>query len=252
MSTDQRISADLGQPILFRTTNREVRDATLATGSLWLRSAEYYQQLEDEARNDRSEGVSAGRLTIPLRVGFNNENNTMNISGLGHIGQAIVPHYILSMHGHSISPAQLQSFGGYSFGIKNLFKLTMDIVHETSRVLECTGFRYGAISYRYTALCQARHVTGSAAMQLSDDPPLYLNPTDTDVLRKLPTAPFIEQDEWRIVLFTNGYVASNPNMPLRINVAPSNFYPYDSAEIEATTQAPSVTNTPAIQSSEQT
>lgn len=121
-AVDQRICADLGQPIVFRTTNREVREATLHTGSLWLRSAKYYQQLEDNARNDRSEGVSAGRMTIPLRVGFNNEDNMMNISGPGHIGQAIVPHYILSMHGHSISSAQLQSFGGFTFGIKNLLQ----------------------------------------------------------------------------------------------------------------------------------
>lgn len=91
-------------------------------------------------------------------------------------------------------------------------------------------------------------MTGSGAIQLSNDPPLYLNPADTDVLRKLPIAPFIEQDEWRIVLFTDGYVDNDPNMPLRANVSPSNFYLYDSIDIHAAAPTPAVTDAPAVQS----
>ncbi|TAJ42433.1 MAG: hypothetical protein EPO55_02010 [Reyranella sp.] len=228
MTTDSRISADLGEPILFRTTISDVYNAAVKEGSLWLRSAEYYRQLEDKVRNDCSEGVSAGRTTVPLRVGFG-DDNMLNIQGAGTIGQVIVPHYILSLHGSSISPAQLQSFGGFTFGIRSLFKLTMEIFHQASQVIDCYRYRFGAISYRYTALSQARAVTGSGAIQLSENPPLYLNPSDTDVLRKLPITPFIEQDEWRIVVFTNGHIDGDANAPLKIKVRPSHFYPYSSA-----------------------
>lgn len=229
MNSSQRVSADLGDPILFRTTNDEVYRAALQEGSLWLRSADYYRQLEDQVRRDHMEGVSGGRTTIPLRLGFQNENNMLDIQGSGTIGQVIVPHYVLSLHGTSISPAQLQSFGGHTFGIRSLFKLTMEVFHQASQIIDCHRYRFGAVSYRYTALAQARAVTGSGAIQLSEKPPLYLNPADTDVLRKLPVMPFVEQDEWRVVIFTNGYVDGDVNAPLKIKVRPSHFYPYSSA-----------------------
>jgi hypothetical protein len=57
-------------------------------------------------------------------------------------------------------------------------------------------------------------------------PPLYLDPLNTDVLRKQPIRPFIEQDEWRIVIFTEGYLNDDPHAPLQIQVDPSHFYPY--------------------------
>ena len=38
--------------------------------------------------------------------------------------------------------------------------------------------------------------------------------------------PFIEQDEWRIVIFTEGYLEGDPMAALKINVEPSHFYAY--------------------------
>ncbi len=38
MTYPQLAAPDLDEPILFRTVNEVVFDATLATGSLWLRS----------------------------------------------------------------------------------------------------------------------------------------------------------------------------------------------------------------------
>ncbi len=63
-------------------------------------------------------------------------------------------------------------------------------------------------------------------MCIGGNPPVYLNPLNTDVLRKRPIVPFIEQDEWRIVILTNGYLGDDPNAPLQLNVDPSNFYAY--------------------------
>jgi hypothetical protein len=116
------IRADLDAPILFRTTSANVYEATLATGSLWLRSDQYYREIEDEARKDDTEGVNGGKLTIPFRLQPEN-GPAIEIRGSGQIAQKIVPHYILSMHGSSISEGQLRSFGECSFGIKNISKL---------------------------------------------------------------------------------------------------------------------------------
>ncbi len=221
MTSATEILADLEQPILFRTSGAAVYRAALETGSLWLRSAAYYQAIEDRARQDSAEGFNASRTTVPLRVG------NLSMFGDGLIGQTIRPHYILSLHGTSISRGQLQAFGGHTFGVKNLFKLTMEIFHETSKVIDCSGFRYGAVSYQHTALMQTASPIGGAPVQLADN--RYLNVASSDVLRKLPIEPFIQQDEWRIVLFTNGYLDSDPNAPLRINVQKSHFYPFQFA-----------------------
>ncbi len=220
MTSPPKILAELNQPILFRTTNTEVCNATLEAGSLWLRSAEYYRKIEDQVRNDSNEGVNSSRATVPLHLG------NLSIYGDGLIGQAIVPHYVLSLHGTSISQEQLRAFGGHTFGVKNLFKLAMEMFHEASKVLDCTSFRFGQVMYQHTALMQTASPVGGAPVQFDDNPPRYLNVASSDVLRKLPVEPFIGQDEWRVVLFTNGYVDNDPSAPLRISVRNSHFYPY--------------------------
>jgi hypothetical protein len=99
-------------------------------------------------------------------------------------------------------------------------------------MLKCVGYRYGAVYYQYAALALSHHQIGSSAMSLGGAPPVYLNPLSTDVLRKQPVMPFIEQDEWRIVIFTEGYLEDDPTAPLRINVDPSHFYAYQGRRAE--------------------
>src|SRR5687767_4472029 len=99
------VSSDLDEPIIFRTTTSAISQATLATGSLWLRSDHYYRTIEDTARKDDAEGFNGSKLVVPLRIASHN-GPTIQIHGDGQIGQQIVPHYILSMHGSSISEDQ--------------------------------------------------------------------------------------------------------------------------------------------------
>jgi hypothetical protein len=97
-------SAEVGEPLIFRTTSSDVCEVALNTGSLWLRSDQYYRDLEDKVRNDDFEGVNSGAARIPIRVRAGGAN--LQIEGDGQIGQVIVPHYILSLHGTSLSRAQ--------------------------------------------------------------------------------------------------------------------------------------------------
>ena len=60
------IEAELDNPILFRTMSSDVYNCTVNEGSIWLRSSEYYQKIEDQARNDDSEGINSAKLIIPL------------------------------------------------------------------------------------------------------------------------------------------------------------------------------------------
>lgn len=228
MST-QYISADLGEPILFRTTGTDVYDATLTTGSLWLRSDRYYTQIEDEARRDQSEGINVGKLTAPLRIQPKNGVEIV-FRGEGQVGQQIVPHYIVSLHGSSIFHEQLRLFGGYTFGIKSISKLAAEILYQSSKMLKCVGYRYGQVFYQYASLAQSNIQTGGSAICIGGEPPIYINPLNTDVLRKQPVKPFIEQDEWRIVIFTDGYLEDDAIAPLRINVDVSHFYAYQRAD----------------------
>jgi hypothetical protein len=224
----RKIFADIEEPILFRTTNATVYEATLNSGSLWLRSDRYYREIEDQVRKDDGEGIDSGKTTIPLQFDLPG-NSSIAISGDGLIGQEIVPHYILSMHGPSISVEQLHLFGGNTFGIRTISKLSTEILFRSSHLTKCVGYRFGAVYYQYATLARSLRSFGGPAIRLTDNPPVYLNPLITDVLRKLPVKPFIEQDEWRIVIFTKGYLSDDPEMPLRINVDPSHFYPYQQA-----------------------
>lgn len=150
----------------------------------------------------------------------------IQIVGNGKIGQAIVPHYIASFHGLNISPEQRTLFGGCTFGIRNFSRLAAAVLFECSKHLRCSGYRFGQVAYQWTSLAQCLQVPSSPAIQLAGNPPIYLNPINTDVLRKSPVQPFIDQDEWRIVVFTEGYVADDPNEPVRINVPRESLYPY--------------------------
>jgi len=221
----QSIATDLDQPILFRTTSASIGEQTLNGGSLWLRSDQYYRELEDAVRNDKLEGINSGSTTVPLLLGEQGSGG-FQIFGEGAVGKYLSSHYILSLHGSSISNRERNAFGGYTFGVRNLFKLAVDIFYLASRQIECTGYRYGPVAYQRTALTQSLNARGGAAIQFGGFPPRFLNPIDLDVLRKLPIEPFIQQDEWRIAIFTNGYLQGDSTKPLILNVDASHFFPY--------------------------
>lgn len=216
---------ELDEPILFRTTSLPVYESTLSTGSIWLRTAEYYKELEDKVRADESEGINSGTTAIPLHIKAQ-EGFDFHIAGRGQIGQIIVPHYILSLHGTSIAPSQRNAFGGHTMGIRSLFELSTDVLCQASKQVKCSGYRYGAVYYQHCALAMSLNSAGAAAIHIGGNPGLFLNPIDTDVLRKRPIEPFTLQDEWRIVIFVRGYLNDDPSVPLKINVAPDHFYPY--------------------------
>lgn len=219
------VQAEIDGPILFRTTGAEVYQKTLEKGSLWLRSDEYFRNLEDTVRNDRSEGVNGGRVVIPLM--FKREGGPqVQIQGDGQIGRIIVPHYILSLHGSSISAEQHAAFGGWTFGLRILSKLAAEVLYRVSLQIKCNGYRFGQVIYQYAALSQSHSSQGGDALRIDGKPSTFLNPLNTDVLRKQPLTPFIEQDEWRIVIFTDAYIDDDPDAPLVIKVSSSHFYPY--------------------------
>lgn len=223
-TNDRVIQTDHDRPIVFRTTNAEVYKRAVEEGSLWLRSSDFYRRLEDRARCDVGEGVNATTLGVPLKF-KPPRGSTISISGDGRIGQMIVPHYILSLHGAGISAQQRELFGGYTFGIRCISRLSAEILYGASRSIKVAGYRFGQISYQRTALTRSFSCIG-AAIGLGGNPPEYLGSINTDVLRKDPVNPFIEQDEWRIVVFTDGIHKDDPDAPLEIRVDPNHFYEY--------------------------
>lgn len=225
--TTSDIDVELHEPFVFRTTSADVYRSSLETGTLWLRSDQYYRDLEDRIRNDQLEGISSGTTSVPLRIRTGGVN--VQIQGIGTIGQEIRPHYLVSLHGTSISAAQRKEFGGHTFGVRSLSRLSIDVLFQASQQIRCIGYRYGQVCYQYTALTLSLFSNG-AAINLGGDPPLCLGALNTDALRKRPVAPFTEQDEWRIVIFTDGYLGNDVTAPLKICVAPSHFYPYPTAD----------------------
>lgn len=213
------IQSSVERPILFRTMNKDVYEATLRDGSIWMRSAEYYQEVEDKDRRDASEGVNSAKTSFELNFG------KLKICGDGNIGQSIVPHYIMSMHGTSISDVIRDGFGGCTVGVKNASTLVSQIMYAASKQVEVTGFRWGPVSYRYTSLMKSYDGAG-AAISIEGVGGFYLKSVDTDVLRKDPIYPFIEQDEWRIVIFVKEYYNGDRAEPLKISVDPGHFYEY--------------------------
>lgn len=185
---------------------------------------ERLRELEDAVPCDRSEGVNSTKLRLALR--FQRPTGpSIQLSGDGNVGQQIAPHYILSLHGASISLEQRQSFGGNTFGVRSLSRLSAEILCRASKLVDVRGYRFGPISYRYTALKRSYSGFG-APICVGGIPSEFLVSVDTDVLRKDPVKPFVDQDEWRVVIFTNGYYKDNPKAPLELKVDPKHFYGY--------------------------
>ncbi|MFY9342270.1 MAG: hypothetical protein WAT39_07265 [Planctomycetota bacterium] len=97
------ILADLDAPLVFRTAEQDVYCSTLESGSLWLRSDEHYQRIEDQVRVDPREGANEARGGMPMFFPAMFGGIATAIAGPGSIGQRIVPHYLACFH--STSPA---------------------------------------------------------------------------------------------------------------------------------------------------
>ena len=216
------VQSDLDQPIVFRTCSESVFTSSLETGSIWLRSASYYQTIENDARIDNQEGINATSAHLPLEI-HPPGGVRLRLEGPGRVGQEIIPHYLACFHSSSIQEEQRLAFGAHTMGVRNLFRLALAVVHECNRQIGVTAYRYGAVNYRHTALAQKHAMVGSSPIQVTGDSPVNLTPVGTDVLTKAPVPPFIGQDEWRIAVFTEGH---HEQEPLKINVDPGHFYPY--------------------------
>jgi len=206
-----------------RTPKLEYR-SSVEEGSIWLRSSVYYREIEDQARKDVSEGINGSTTLLPLHF-QPNKGAGVTIKGSGSIGCEIIDHYIVSLHGISISESVHKGFGGCTFGIKNLDRLSAEILYQVSKQYPVKGYRYGQVAYQHTALSLSLNPSTSA-MCLNGEPNEYVKSMNTDVLRKSPVLPFIEQDEWRIVIFLEGSKNLDPMRPIKINVDASNFYEY--------------------------
>jgi len=131
----------------------------------------------------------------------------------------------MSLHSTSISNDIREEFGGCTIGIKNPQLLVSQILYAASKQVEVTGYRWGPVSYRYTPLMKSYDGAG-AAISIEGPHGFFLKAVDTDVLRKDPVYPFIDQDEWRIAVFVSEYCNGDHAEPLRINVDPNHFYEY--------------------------
>lgn len=218
------VSTEFDRAIVFRTVDEEVYWSSVNDGSIWLRSSTYYRKIEDKARQDRSEGINGSSMLLPLRFQANGGAQIL-MEGPGSVGCEIVEHYIISLHGASISKAVHEGFGGCTFGVKNLDRLSAEVLYQVSKQYPANGYRYGAVSYQNTALSLSMNPDNSAVC-LNGSPSQYVKSINTDVLRKAPISPFIEQDEWRIVIFLENTGKVDPMEPIKINVDPSNFYEY--------------------------
>lgn len=218
------LKTELDKPILFRTTDKDVYLNALEKGSIWLRSSHYYRNIEDQARRDQSEGVNGKKSSIPLRFKIEGAPE-LTLQGPGSIGCEIIPHYIMSMHGSAISDVCRREFGGFTFGIKDIVKLSAEILYQSSKQLDVHSYRYGQVAYQYTTLSMSHHRYG-AAIGLGGNPEIAIRSLNTDVLRKEPVEPFISQDEWRIAIFPTKYLDDDPMKPLKINVSPDHFFEY--------------------------
>lgn len=218
------LQTDLDRPIIFRTVDEAVYQSTIETGSVWLRSSHYYRNIEDLARKDRSEGVNATKSLFPLR--FKPESaQPLTLQGTGSVGREIVPHYIMSMHGASISDACRRQFGGSTLGVRCIARLSAEVLYQASKQLDVHSYRFGQVAYQYTALSMSHNMEG-AAIRLDGSPAVAIRSINTDVLRKEPVEPFIQQDEWRIAIFPSRYLDDDPGKPLKINVSPEQFFEY--------------------------
>lgn len=219
-----KIKTKFDRPIIFRTCDKVVYESTLESGGIWMRSSHYYRNIEDLARQDKSEGINGTQALFPLHFSPDSAQG-IRLEGNGSVGQEIIPHYIMSMHGTSIAESVRKGFGGYTLGIKCIADLAAEILYKASQQLPVHSYRYGQVAYQRTALCQSYSANG-AAIELTGKPSVYVKSINTDVLRKDPVEPFISQDEWRIAIFPTNYLNDDWQVPLKINVDSKHFYPY--------------------------
>lgn len=131
----------------------------------------------------------------------------------------------MSMHGTSITDKVREEFGGFTMGIKCLSDLSAEVLFQVSKQLPVASYRFGQVAYQRSVLAMSQNLS-SSPLVLDGNPSIAVKPINTDVLRKDPVEPFILQDEWRIAIFTKGYLNNDPNEPLNINVDPKHFYKY--------------------------
>lgn len=220
------IKSDFDEPFLFRTASKFVCNNTLNNGELWLRTNLYYQKIEDKARVDNKEGFSGSKIEFPIEVKSDNDVFIeLSGDGTGSMGTNVAPHYIISLHGTSISKQQHVDFGGVTFGIKSFSVLTKQIVEAASKQIRVLGYQSGPVAYQFTALTQTKN-RNEALIEITEQPPHYLRTIDRTALRKEPILPFIEQDEWRIVIFSDSFVKNDPEAPLVLKVDRDLFFEY--------------------------
>lgn len=208
--------------MLFRTCEKIAYDAATKEGSLWLRSSHYYRGIENDlARVDGSEGVNFAPCNFPLK--FDRRHTPLSTFSGGSIGCEIIPCYIFSLHGTGIREDIRREFGGFMFGIRSIYKLVHDILHQAQKQIDVVGHRYGQVSYQYTPLTLSRN-PNSVALALSEN--LFLKSQNAEILRKAPIEPFIYQDEWRVALFVNEYINNDASEILKLNVSTEHFYDY--------------------------
>lgn len=224
MNSTMWLQTDIDRPLLFRTVDKDVYQNTIENGSVWLRSSHYYREIEDQARSDQTEGINGTKSSMPLQFKAA-KGNSVRIEGPGIIGCEIIPHYIMSLHGAAISDDCRHEFGGYTFGVKCIRRLSAEILYQASRQIDVHGYRYGQVAYQYTALSMS-YDRRNVAIGLGGNPEVGVKSLDTDVLRKEPVEPFIFQDEWRIVIFPLKYLDNDSMKPLKINVSPEHFFEY--------------------------
>lgn len=217
------IKTDTDQLLVFRTCEKEVYDFVMNTGSLWLRTSHYYQNIEDDiAREDKLEGLSTSKISLPLTFESSRSNIT-SIEGEGFIGETPEKAYIISFHGISIEQKTKRGFGPKTFGIYNIEKFINNILNEAKKQFDIKSYIFGKVIYQYSPVfISSSNLGGSYKLNEKEHLSIY----DQNLLRKRPIEPFILQDEFRFVLFVDEYIDNNIDSILKINVSNKNFYDY--------------------------
>lgn len=160
------IQTKLDRPIIFRTMNKTVYNSTLSNGSIWLRSSHYYRSIENNTRADISEGINSTLCRFPLHFKPKSAQ-ALSLQGNGSIGTEIVPHYIISMHGTSITDKVREEFGGFTMGVKCIADLSSEVIFQVSKQLPVTSYIFGQVKYQRTALTMSYNLS-SAPLTLED------------------------------------------------------------------------------------
>ncbi len=213
-------------PVIFRTTCGYAYAQSVDEGSLWLRPLDYFEKLEKESVGDKSEpyNVAPSRMKVHLSDGkvWNKLDDNLFIK-IPKLKQ-----YIACFHGPAISDKQRENFGGCTFSIKNVNCLITEIYRECikqvnpfidSSTNQSRNPRFGKVFYQYVGINFTRNVE---AFQFSTG--IYLGYHLQDDFRKDPLPEFIDQDEYRFIVYVDNYISDDPEVPLKINVDPRNFY----------------------------